>query len=210
MSVTFYDNALLEKLKKWTNDTDLHIYGTDDTRRLFEVLAEEKSDQPITLPILCVRRVGGYTIINPNKTVLSFDAVAADKTVKRTLTLNAIPINIEYQLDIYSKFKEQADEYSREIVFNIINNPSFKIEVPYNDLDFVHNATLRISPDVEDNSDIPERLMVGQFTRFTLHIYVDDAYLWDVKNRLNKSIESIWVKPQDCDAELVIKMNKGE
>ncbi len=210
MSVAFYDNALLDKLKNWTNDTNMHVYGQDDTRRLFEVVAEEKRDHPITLPILCLRRVGGYEIINPNKTVLSFDAITADKSTKRTLRLNAIPINIEYQLDIYSKFKEEADEYAREIVFNVINSPSFKVEVPYNDLNFVHNATLRISTDVEDNSDIPERLMVGQFTRFTLHIYVDDAYLWDVKSRTNKSLDSIYVKPQDSDTELAFKIDKGE
>lgn len=35
MSVSLYDTALLDKLKYWTEDTDIHIYSTDETKRLF-------------------------------------------------------------------------------------------------------------------------------------------------------------------------------
>ena len=203
MSLKMYDEAVLDKLRKWTNDTDVHVYGHDDTRRLFEVVASEGRDSPIKLPILCLRRIGGLHLINPNKTVLSYDAITADKTEKTSLKLNAIPIDIEYQLDIYSKFQEEAEEYLREIVFNIINNPTCSVEIPYNDLNFVHHATLRISSDIDDTSDIPERLVVGQFTRYSVHLNVDDAYLWDVKHRLNKVISAVYVKPEDCERELV-------
>lgn len=203
MSLQMYDDAVLEKLTGWTKDTECHVYGHNETRRLFEVVASDGRDSPITLPLICLRRIGGFQIINPNKTVLSFDAMTAQKDKKETLSLNAIPINIEYQLDIYSKFQEEAEEYIREIVFNIINNPTCKVEIPYNGLNFIHNATLRILNDIDDTSEIPERLVQGQFTRYSLHLTVDDAYLWDVKRRLNKYISAVYVQADECEKELV-------
>ena len=38
---------------------------------------------------------------------------------------------------------------------------------------------------MEDNSEIPERLVQGQFTRLTLNLSIDDAYLWDFRVRDN-------------------------
>ena len=46
-----------------------------------------------------------------------------------------------------------------------------------------------MSGDIEDNSNIPERLINGQFTRLTFNINIDDAYLWNIKVKDNLSIE---------------------
>ena len=46
-----------------------------------------------------------------------------------------------------------------------------------------------MSEDVEDNSSVPERLINGQFTRFTFNITIDDAYLWDTRIRDNYEIK---------------------
>ena len=70
MSIRYYDDALLEKLKFWgtrdNENTSLHIYGPNDTQRLFEVLADESDDKPINLPIICLRRNAGFRIQNIN------------------------------------------------------------------------------------------------------------------------------------------------
>ena len=47
-----------------------------------------------------------------------------------------------------------------------------------------------MSPEIDDNSDVPERLVSGQFTRYTFNILIDDAYLWNIKEKGNLSIES--------------------
>ena len=47
MALYFYDTALLSKLRYWTDRTQLHIYGPDDTKRLFETIADETNDSPI-------------------------------------------------------------------------------------------------------------------------------------------------------------------
>ena len=47
-----------------------------------------------------------------------------------------------------------------------------------------------MSNEIQDNSDIPERLISGQFTRFTIAITVDDAYIWSVPIRNNLTLET--------------------
>lgn len=196
MSLRFYDNALLEKIKYWCNgnnkDSNIRVYGPNDTQRLFETIADENGDNPIHLPLICLRRNAGFRIQNINKQPKSFDGFSLISVEGgKTKQINNVPVEIEYQLDIYTRYLDEADEFARNFIFNIINFNKLEIEIPYNDSKIVHNATIRVGEDVIDNSDIPERLSVGQFTRLTLSIRIDDAYLWDVKYRDNYTIDAI-------------------
>ena len=213
--VNLYDEALLAKLNKWTEKKELHIYGPEETRRMLEVIADNTNDKPIKLPIVCLRRKGGYTILNINKKPLTYDglAIRGDTQERTAMVLNAIPISIQYQLDIYTRYLKEADAYCRDFIFNIINHPNVQVVVPYNDANFVHNSTIRVSADVEDNSNIPERLITGQFTRMSLSLDIDDAYLWDTKVRKNieLDIRDISVEPDspsdsDWDDEITTSL----
>lgn len=213
--VNLYDEALLAKLNKWTEKTELHIYGPEETRRMLEVIADNTNDKPIKLPIVCLRRKGGYTILNINKKPLTYDGlvIKGDVEERTAMVLNAIPISIQYQLDIYTRYLKEADAYCRDFIFNIINHPNVQVVVPYNDANFVHNSTIRVSADVEDNSNIPERLITGQFTRMSLSLDIDDAYLWDTKVRKNieLDIRDISVEPDspsdsDWDDEITTSL----
>ena len=82
---------------------------------------------------------------------------------------------------MYTRYLEEADSYMRNLIFNIINYPCLQVLVPYEDAMFKHESTIRITTDVADNSDIPERKSIGQFTRLSLNITIDDAYLFDVR-----------------------------
>ena len=182
MAVYFYDTALLNKLRYWTDKTNLAIYGPDDTKRLFEVIGTETCDSKIKLPILCLRRSGGYEILNINKRPLTYDGKIAERDEGISTQFNAIPLQINYQLDIYAKFLQEADSYARNLVFNIINYPTMKIQIPYGkDSYLTHYANVRVASTVEDNSSIPERFVPGLFTRLTLSLNIDDAYLWDIR-----------------------------
>ena len=120
----------------------------------------------------------------------TYDAITVDSNMEKSLILNFIPILINYQVDIYTRKLEEADIYARELIFNIINHPTLQVKIPYLGVDRLHNATIRIADNVEDNSDVPEmHLKYGQFTRFTLSINLDDAYLWSVRERNNIYIE---------------------
>ena len=188
MAVMLYDNALLAKLQKWTADTDVTITGISETRRLFEVVLDKNNDKPIKLPLIALRRNGGYSILQKYKQPRSYNAPTQIRTEGGGAKLNAIPISISYQIDIYARNLAEADEYARNIVFNIVNYPKIQVEIPYEDCKLVHDANIRLNSDVEDNSDIPERLIPGQFTRFTIGIDIDDAYLWDVRIKENISL----------------------
>ena len=100
--------------------------------------------------------------------------------------------------------------YIKNIVFNIINYPVVKIDIPYHDLGLSHYSNIRISSDVEDNSDIPERLITTQFKRYTIEIVIDDAYLFDVKVKDNLTIVEGHLHTMDTpdiveDRELIFK-----
>jgi len=107
--------------------------------------------------------------------------------------LNAIPISIDYRLDVYTRYLAEADEYIRNIIFNMVNYPKLTVIIPYRDANYTHNSNVRINPDVQDNSNIPERLIAGQFTVLSLSLFIDDAYLWDVRVRDNYSIDVDYV-----------------
>lgn len=193
MGVTFYDDALLKKLNLWTAGTNTFVTGVNETKRLFETLADQKNDSAIKLPLLALSRPGGYTILNKNKRVITHDGATMIASGSATAKLNVIPIGINYQLDIYTRYLQEADEYARNLVFNIINYPKLNIEIPYEDQKLTHDANIRLASDVDDNSDIPERLIPGQFTRLTLSLNIDDAYLFDLRIRDNLRIVDSYV-----------------
>lgn len=187
MSSSLYDKALVAKLKNWTEKTQINVYGPQDTRRLFEVIGDTTHDENIKLPIIALRREG-YTITNINKRVATYDGMTLDADYNSSTQLNMVPIMLNYQLDVYTKFFEEADLIMRDLIFNFINNPTFRVVIPYNEVNYEHNFNVRISSDIVDNSDIPERLFPGQFTRLSIAINIDDAYLWDARIRGNVHI----------------------
>ena len=119
---------------------------------------------------------------------MTFDGYDFQKTPDRSIWLNAIPIAIPYQLDIYTRYQQEADEYVRNLIFNIVNFPRLQITVPYLEQNSIKDCNIRLEENVTDNSAIPERLIPGQFTRLSLGIYIDDAYLYDVRARDNYKI----------------------
>lgn len=189
MSAYIYDKALVEKFKFWTDKTQIQIYGPEQTRRMFELIGDKQKDNNIKLPIIALRRTNGYSIQNINKRVMTYDGLTLDADDVKSITLNAIPILINYQVDVYTKFYQDADAITRDIVFNVINHPTMEIVIPYNGVNFIHYCNLRIAEDVQDNSDISERMFPGQFIRLTMNLNIDDAYLWDARVRSNVSID---------------------
>lgn len=185
-----YDQALIDKLSYWTKNTQVRIFGPNETRQTFMSVIDENKDKPIKLPLITLTRNGGFTINNPNKQPLAFSGVVIDGTMEKAAQLNAIPITINYQLDIYTRYMSEADELVRAFIFNFVNYPKIEVILPYNGMDAKHISSVRISPQVEDNSDIPERLIPHQFTRETFNVTIDDAYLFDIKIRENLRIEA--------------------
>lgn len=189
MAVRFYDEALVDKIKLWVKDPNMKVLSPNDSSTLFQLRAEESNDRPLSLPMIAISRDNEFEILSTAKKPLTYDGGHIDAVPEQSEVLNGIPIRLSYQLDIYCKYFAEADEYIRNFVFNIINYPNIHIEIPYNNSKIVHDSTLILDQTIVDNSDIPERLIPGQFTRMTIRMTIDDAYLFSVPFMRNWNIE---------------------
>ena len=207
MSVRFYDEAIYKKIQNWIVDPNMRILKPDETTRLFQVQADLNNDNPIRLPLIAISRDRSIDFTVSTKRNLTYDGLKIEYSNDKSAQLNAIPFTTNYQLDIYTSKYEEGDEYLREFVFQLINNPKLEIEIPYNGVNISHVANLRLVPSAEDNSDIPERLFTGQFTRWTLTLELQDAYMfnapvknnWKIVGDANTSLELEEVLKPDLD-----------
>lgn len=189
MALSLYDKALINKLESWVGDSSIKITGPEETKRLFQYRADKSNDGPITLPLITLRRGNDIQILDKNRKPLAFDGLTLNATKYQSDQLNAIPISLSYQIDIFTRYFQEADEYVRNFIFNLIKFPKLEIQIPYNDSKLIHNANIALEGTVTNNSDIQERLIPSQFTRFTIPIHIDDAYIWDYRIRSNYQIE---------------------
>jgi hypothetical protein len=206
MAISYYDDAIIKKLKNWIPDTNkLRVLGPDETKRLFEVKADDSNDAPVQLPFITLTRNRDLEIGSSIKQLKSFDGLRIlspneqQKLIpEKTATFNAIPVKTTYQLNIYAKYKYEVEEYVRNFLFKLINNPQITAEIPYNNLGMKHNAYLRILDSVSDTSDIGQHLFPGQFYRWTIQLELQDGFLFNLPYRTN------WcMMPGEVDLEVV-------
>ena len=217
MAIRFYDEALADKIGSWIVDSDVKVLRPDETSRLFSMKADEALDKPVSLPIIALSRDPRMGIVIPGKRPMSYDGVrlrAYDDTgnevaLPANFKVNAIPMSLRYSLDIYCRRMDEADEYMRNFVFNFVNYPNLNVSFRYNGVDFRHRSTIYLSDEIADNSDIKERLFPDQFTRYTLSLSVDDAYLFSIPKNINWNVSGVVVdiagegygKPEETLAE---------
>ena len=205
MAIRFYDEALVQKIEKWVKDTNMKILKPDEVSRLFQMKVDEGQDSPIKLPFIALSRDRDITILNTQKQVKTFDGFVIQSNEKTSVTMNAIPIDIGYQLDIYTKGQKEADEYLRNFIFNFINLPNLKITIPYNNMNVEHYSTIHLGNTVYDNSDVAEKLFPDQFTRYTLLLNVDDAYLFSLPIKDNVVMEIVEFDAVDRTTQKVVE-----
>ena len=206
MAVRYYDEAVANKINSWLpkdKNRKIQVLKPDETKRLFSIEADEKNDKPLTLPLVALSRSSTVSIKQKTMTPMSFDGIMLNSDGKHSLELNGIPIYLSYQMDIYTIRYDEGDELLREFVFKLINNPQIVVELPYNNQKFKHVATISMNEDIEDTSDISERLFPGQFTRWTLRFDIVGAYLFSLPYVENVSIS-------DYDLEVRQNSNKYE
>lgn len=185
MAIRLYDDALATKINNWLpkdSNRTIKVLKPEEVQRLFEIEADEKNDKPLTLPLIAISRDTTVDLLTTTKQPMTFDGLMleSNSTTKKTLQLDAIPITINYQIDLYTKRYDEGDELLREFIFKIINNPQLVIELPYNGKKFKHVASIHLQNQVEDTSSISQRLFSGQFTRWTLKVDIVGAYLFSL------------------------------
>ena len=203
MGVRFYDEAIVNKIQKWIKDPNMVVLKPNEVSRLWEVRADQKNDEPLTLPLIAVSRDPTINITVSTKRSLTCDGLVVGKNSKSTIQLDAIPLEINYQIDIYTQRYEEGDEYLRNFIFNFVNMPKMKILIPYNGSNIEHICYARLNPNAQDNSDVPEKKFPDQFTRWSLQLSIQDAYLFSVPVKEYGKIAG-------ADLILVNKLRDGE
>jgi len=187
MSISLYDKAIYDKIHAWLPDPRLRILKVDETAQLFRMAADIKNDAPLTLPLVSILRKSEVSLLQSTKSMLTYNGIILNKEAveqgqdARYAQLNGIPIEVTYQIDIYTKKYYEGDEMIRELAFQLINNPKLEIEIPYCSVNIVHPAYIRVIGSIVDNSDIAEKRFADQFTRWTIQFKLENAYLFRVK-----------------------------
>ncbi len=224
MACRYYDDLGAMKLQKWLpENSKLRILKPDETKRLFETIADDNKDSKIKLPFIALSRNNDIELLLNIKNMKSFNGLVLNRTVWNedkhmwehenegvTAHLNVIPIKLQYQMDIYTKTYDECDEYVRQYLFKLINNPVIKIEIPYNDAHIEHIANIRVLSTVSDTSAINERLFGGQFTRFTIQMEIHDAFLFSIPYKQNWVLAPDDGSDPDMAGELEISKHINE
>lgn len=183
MAIRYYDEALATKINSWlpkSKNRKIQVLKPNEIKRLFTIEADERNDKPIQLPLIAISRDTQIDVLHPTKRAMSFDGMMLESDGKHTIQLDAVPISITYQLDIYTRHFDEGDELLRELIFKIINNPQLTITLPYNNQNLIQVCAMKMQGQVEDTSSVSERLFSGQFTRWTLRLNIDGAYLYSI------------------------------
>lgn len=200
MSVALYDQAVKQTIQRWILDPNLTVLGPDETKRLFQYKADKNDDRPLTLPLIAIGRDRDIDIQVTAKRPMSHSGKVFNSDGKVSDHLNAVPITLRYQIDIYTRYQEEADEYIRNFVFQIINYPAMEIQIPYNGSNLEYTSYMSLVNQITDNSDVAERLIPGQFTRMTLRVQLSDAYLFSYNRQ---SVPKVLLLDDIADSEIL-------
>lgn len=207
MAIKYYDDILIKKLNRWIPEaSNVRVLHPDESKKLFELTADDNKDEAFKLPIIALSRKPELELLSTVKSPKSYDGLRLlpnnyisdfsefkGKDYRQKLSeaadglhqINVLPIRPEYQLDIYTKTAEEGEEYLRNFLFKLINNPTLVMEIPYHDLKLEHIAYIRVLNQVSNTSAITERLFSGQFTRWTIQLELHDAFLFSIPYRKN-------------------------
>lgn len=186
MAISYYDEAVTQKIKGWLADSSrLRVLSPDESSRAIQLHADDTNDSPLQLPMITISRNKDLEILSAIKQNKSFDGymLIKDEIAAKTVHLNVIPVKTTYQLDIYTKKRIEADEYVRQYLFKLINNPQIIVEIPYNNYIIRHTANLRVLDTVSDTSDIPTHIFNGQFYRWTIQLELQDGFLFSIPQK---------------------------
>lgn len=206
-----YDNAIVNDLRLITKDSKKTI-NIIPPSEYFNLVATLRSDE-IKLPLISLVRPSWSLRSDKKPQTMIFEGVMIqdDKENDLVRNLQAIPIVINYQLDVWTNNRLENDMIMRELIWNYTLNPTLEINIPYKDTDYKHTFNIFFNDEIEDNSDIQEHKNLGRLFRQTITFYTDDAYLWKVKDRRHTKFHvDIGIKDNQYEKEEHVYANYQE
>lgn len=171
MSVYIYDKAIVEKFKEILGDPRISIVPFENAFRKSGVDGDD-----VTLPFVSISRQG-WSLTQQTKNITAY-MVGKSKTKNNIYYTNAyLPIEIQYNMDIVTRNREENDELCRELILYIHRHPELIAEVTYLGITQRFGFHWFLGNDIVDNSEIAEFENRGQYYRSTLSMVVDEAHL---------------------------------
>lgn len=205
MAIDYYDEAVTQKIKNWLADNStMRVLSPDESNRLIQLAAEDSGDKPLNLPVIAISRNKDIELLSTIKQNRSFDGLVIKSNVAKNSVVhfNVLPIKTTYQIDFYTKTRAEVDEYVRQYLFKLINNPQIIIKIHYNNYIVEHTANLRVLNTISDTSDISTHIFPGQFYKWTIQLELHDGFLFSLPNKATWSIAEGPVDPVEDAEEL--------
>lgn len=189
VGVYAYDLAIVEDLRIRFNHTKdgkpktNNIIQITNSEDVFDIIGDIEQNDNIVFPIISLVRTGWQLLDYSQEFMENSGGLVGilqeePGSRKRQVRLQAIPIQINYQLDIWTQNRIDNDIIAREFIWFYKLNPQMKVRIPHG-INITHPFNIAIEPDIVDNSDIGEHNSRGRYYRQTLGIHTDgDAFLW--------------------------------
>lgn len=172
ISVYWYDESIVNKLRTISGDNRIAVLPTDT---LFRYVANLREDN-VKFPLVALTRLG-YTIRQVNRVPASYQGAQFGDKDGKVKEIQFIPIEINYQLDVITRSRLENDTFTDELLFYFINNPTLSVEIKKG-ANISHVFSMVFNPDVVDNSDIESHMSNGEYFRSTMTFQVSDAKMW--------------------------------
>lgn len=171
--VYLYDTAIIEDMRSILDDERIYICPSD---RVFSVIARLNEDD-VKMPMISVARTG-ISLLDSQHTMRFTGGISNISEDEESISrIQVIPIQINYQFDVWTKHREENDNIIRELIFYYMTHPTLEVKVPYG-TNLKHTFNIFYDKTIEDNSDISDQVNHGEYFRQTLSVYTPDAYLW--------------------------------
>lgn len=190
MSLERYDEALLYKLKKVYPNTIFsslsNVLGHEADEEVVSkandgtVSEKKKKEQKVAVPLIAFDRIN-----NP----LNFEFAANDPMIRRGRHIiqdfeeekintreKALPVNLQYQVDILSDRRVEVDGIWRELVMYLYLNPNVEVEFFFENKPFKEEFPIKIM-DTDNTTDVQDFSNTGRMYRQTINLEIQQAKL---------------------------------
>lgn len=176
MSVYLYDEALINRIRTVIQDKKVHIITPE---KMF-TKSNDKHDAP-KFPAVSIYRPS-YNLSTLRRTITGYRVGQSDydEVSARIYSTKTLPISINYQVDVWTRKREQNDEFVRELLWFFTLFPQHKIIITYEDFERAITFNAFLGEEIIDNSDINNFENYGQYYRSTFNLTVDEAQLFMV------------------------------
>lgn len=185
MSVYLYDNAIVKRIRDVLGNEKIHIITPEKVFTKSNVT----KDEPI-FPGVSIYRPS-YNLSTLGKTMSGYRVGRQEysDTLNQIISTRALPIVINYQIDVFTRYREQNDELTKELLWFFTLYPRHNLTLTYDGYEKTIEFNVFLGDEITDNSDINEFENRGQYYRSTFNLTVDSAQLFLLSPSATPSLE---------------------